>query len=357
MIRFARSSARDVEVLVGVLAREVGAGAERRAGAGDHARPARRRGRGVLQRRASVVGHVRAQRVEDLRAVEDHAAATPCIRGRPRGQPTERPRRARISASAACGRLGRHAGAQLGEQAGVAKPCETASSAVARTQWSVAMPHTSTSVTSCCAQPVGERCAGRRRALEARVRRGVLALEEDRVEGLRVEVGVEAPRRRCRPCSAPATSRRSRAPATSGRPGRRGGPWWRPRGRSRAPRARGRQRWSSSRDVVGHLGAPGHRQRPALAEVVLHVDDDQRALHAPRLVAAPVGARPASGGLMQPRQGFLASTHQLRGIEPRREPGASGGREAGRTELVVPGADSRGIVPAGRCWRPRPGAR
>jgi hypothetical protein len=32
-------------------------------------------------------------------------------------------------------------------------------------------------------------------------------------------------------------------------------------------------------DVVRHLRAPRDRQRTALAEVVLHVDDDQRALH------------------------------------------------------------------------------
>ena len=33
-------------------------------------------------------------------------------------------------------------------------------------------------------------------------------------------------------------------------------------------------------DVTGHPGAPGDRQRPSLAEVVLHVHDDQRARQA-----------------------------------------------------------------------------
>ncbi len=61
------------------------------------------------------------------------------------------------------------------------------------------------------AQPVGERRAVGRAPLEAGVRRGVLALEEHRVERLRVEVGVEAPPRRCRPRSAPARTGRSPA--------------------------------------------------------------------------------------------------------------------------------------------------
>ena len=72
----------------------------------------------------------------------------------------------------------------------VSNPSLAASRAVARTQWSVAMPQMSTRVTSWAPQPVGQRMpvVG---ALEAGVRRLVLALEEDRVEGLRVEVGVE----------------------------------------------------------------------------------------------------------------------------------------------------------------------
>ena len=37
-------------------------------------------------------------------------------------------------------------------------------------------------------------------------------------------------------------------------------------------------------DVRGDLGAALDRERASLAEVVLHVDDDQRSLHAPTIV-------------------------------------------------------------------------
>ena len=71
------------------------------------------------------------------------------------------------------------------------------------------------------------------------------------------------------------------------RPGRCGGPWWPRRARSRAPSGPWPTQWCRiSAMSCGDLGAAGDRQRPALAEVVLHVDDDQRALHGSRALAA-----------------------------------------------------------------------
>ena len=70
-------------------------------------------------------------------------------------------------------------------------PRETASSAVARTQWSVAMPHDvdAPRPRARAARRRGRRARRRRpSALEAGVRRRVLALEEDGVDALRVEV-------------------------------------------------------------------------------------------------------------------------------------------------------------------------
>ena len=119
------------------------------------------------------------------------------------------------------------------------------------------------------AQPVGEDRAVVGRALETRVGRGVLALGEDRVERLRGRGSGGTPRPRCRPGSAPARSRRSRARRRSGRRGRRGGPGGHDVvvGRSAAPLQRRRCR--------RRPGRRRRRQRAALAEVVLHVDDDQ----------------------------------------------------------------------------------
>ena len=141
------------------------------------------------------------------------------------------------------------------------------------------------------AQPVGQRGAVRRTPLEAGVRRRVLALEEDRVEGLRVEVGVER-----LPVGADLAVHRPRVDevglADQCAPG---SMWWslvattsvvRP-----ARRASWRVQWcSSSAMSLRDLRAAGHRQRAALAEVVLDVDDDQCALHA----REPSGERPHS---------------------------------------------------------------
>ena len=70
----------------------------------------------------------------------------------------------------------------------VSKPSRAASRAVARTQWSVAMPTTSTSVTS-RARSQAARPDAAAVALEARVRRGVLALGEHRLDPVGHQVG------------------------------------------------------------------------------------------------------------------------------------------------------------------------
>ena len=142
----------------------------------------------------------------------------------------------------------------------VSKPSLRASSAVARTQWSVASPQMSTCSTSLGAEPVRRVLAVDGTTLEAGVRRLVVALEEDRVEGLGVEVRVERLAVGARPGSAPARCRRSRAPAPSGGRGRCGGPWWPPRRRTPAP---GRRRASSGGAARRCRWRPGRPRSPA----------------------------------------------------------------------------------------------
>ncbi len=172
----------------------------------------------------------------------------------------------------------------------VSNPSVAASRAVARTQWSVAIPQMSTWVTSWARSQSASgwpSCA----ALEAGVRRLVLALEEDRVEGLRVEVGVEG----LALGPDPAVHRpgvhevRLPGPVVAGVDvvvlggddvvvRRRVGP-------ARASLVQ------QPADVRGYLGAAGDGQGPALAEVVLDVDDDQRGLHVFNLARAVREAR------------------------------------------------------------------
>ena len=158
----------------------------------------------------------------------------------------------------------------------VSKPSRRASSAVARTQWSVAIPTTSTRGDAALREPVRE---GRALAvvavtLEPAVGSRVLALAEDgldRVQGPE-RFGWKRPNLPSRPRSGPATSRRSPDPPRSGRPGRCASRPWRRCGHRR-PRARSRaSRWPAPQR------AAVDGERPALAEVVLDVDDDERAL-------------------------------------------------------------------------------
>ena len=129
------------------------------------------------------------------------------------------------------------------------------------------------------AQPVGQADVARGRALEAGVRRGVLALEEDRVERLRVEVRVE----RLAVGADLAVHRPGVLEVGVVRPVRAGvdvvvlgGDDVRVVGRLRVLDHPVVQHLG---DVGGDPGAAGDRQRAALAEVVLHVDHDQRPLH------------------------------------------------------------------------------
>ena len=120
-------------------------------------------------------------------------------------------------------------------------------------------------------------------ALEPGVGGGVLALVEHRLDprecpgrggGRRPSVSAHAVRR-------PGVDVVGRG-RRSGRRGRRGGRGWRRRGRRLAG-------GSVRDDRRGHGRAAGDRQRAALAEVVLDVDDDQRAWHASTLVARQHG--------------------------------------------------------------------
>ena len=154
------------------------------------------------------------------------------------------------------------------------KPSRAASSAVARTQWSVAMPTTSTSVTSRARSQSASVDAVLVGALEAAVRRRVRALVEDRVDRAggdrRGEVRVEADALRAGDAVRAARSARSRGCRRSGRPGRCGGRGWRRRGGSRRRRLP-----DQLGDGGGDIGTARHREAAALAEVVLHVYDDQ----------------------------------------------------------------------------------
>ena len=114
-------------------------------------------------------------------------------------------------------------------------------------------------------------------ALEAGVRRLVLALEEDRVEGLRVEVGVE----RLAVGPDPAVHRPGVDEVRLPRPVVAGVDVVVLGGDDVVVRrrvgVRARPVVQQPADVRGDLGTAGDGQRPALAEVVLDVDDDQRA--------------------------------------------------------------------------------
>ena len=117
----------------------------------------------------------------------------------------------------------------------VAKPACAASSAVARTQWSVAMPRDVDGGHPACGEPRAQRRSARLGALEPGVRRRVVALVEDRLDARDVQVGVERGARGARPAV-----RRPRVDVVRGvgevrRRGRRGGRGWRRRGRSRPP--------------------------------------------------------------------------------------------------------------------------
>src|SRR5680860_172331 len=132
-------------------------------------------------------------------------------------------------------------------------------------------------------EPVGESGAVRRTPFEPGERRGVLALEKDRVEGLGVEVGME---RRAvgvdhavdRPTvhEVGVGSRRremvSRINVVV------------PRGHRdcvvRGLRILSRPVMEQFGDLVRRPRPSGHRQAAAFAEVVLYVDNDQRTFHA-----------------------------------------------------------------------------
>ena len=129
------------------------------------------------------------------------------------------------------------------------------------------------------AQPVGQRGAVVILALEAGVRRLVLALEEDRVERLRVEVWVER-----LAVGADLAVHRPRVdvvrflgPVRAGVdvvvPGRHHQVVRRGLGILPGPVVQ------QHRDVAGHSGATVDGQRAALTEVVLHVHHDQCLLH------------------------------------------------------------------------------
>ncbi len=137
------------------------------------------------------------------------------------------------------------------------------------------------------AQPVGQARAVRGGALEAGVGRGVLTLEEDRVERLRVEVGVEG--LTVRPDHAVRRPRVREVGVLAEVVARvdvvvTGGDRDVVGGRPRVPPGPVVQQVA---DAEGHLGAPLDRQAAALAEVVLDVDHDQCALHPATLVPRP----------------------------------------------------------------------
>ena len=187
--------------------------------------------------------------------------------GRRAGRPRRRPRQttglpvsstpAARSSSSARSVVAAATPAVRSSRTWVRKPSRTASSAVARTQWSVAMPTTSTSVTPRVPQPVGQPDAVLVDALEAAVRRRVRPLVEDRVDRAggdrRGEVRVEARPPPCRRRSAPARSARSPGGRRSGRPGRRGGRGW--------PRHGGSRPWACA-DQVGDGGGDVGAARP-----------------------------------------------------------------------------------------------
>ena len=139
-------------------------------------------------------------------------------------------RRRHLGERRASRRLRRHARAQAQQHAWWGSPRGAASSAVARTQWSVAIPTTSTASTPRAAQPAAQVHPARLGALEPRVRRGVGALVEHRLDRRDVEVRVERRARGAARGSAPARCRRSPGASRKWRPGRRGGRGWRRRG-------------------------------------------------------------------------------------------------------------------------------
>src|SRR4029077_8661062 len=139
--------------------------------------------------------------------------------------------------------------------------------------------------------PPGPDHAPRRTSLEAGVCRRVLALEEDRVEGLRVEVRVE----RLAIGAAPAVHRPGVGEVGQVGPvpagvdvvvlGRHHDVIR--RGLVVAPGPVVQQ----LPDVTCHAGAAGDGERPTFTEVVLDVDDDQCTRHAPQASAVPAHGR------------------------------------------------------------------
>ena len=180
-------------------------------------------------------------------------------------------RRAAASSAASVDRLG-HAGGQVQQHPGARTRCRRR-----RARWP--------------ARSGRWRCRRRRRrprprsrsqsasgtpsrgALEAGVGRGVLALVEDRLQRLAVQgrvqldaVGADDAVRRAR-CRRSPGARRSDAPGST---------WWSRVATTCVVPPAGRDVRGDRR---GDGGAPGDGQAAALAEVVLHVDDDQCAGH------------------------------------------------------------------------------
>ena len=238
-------------------------------------------------------------------------------------------------------------------------PAARASRAVARTQWSVAMPQTSSAVTPRSASQAGQRHAVHG-ALERGVRRRVLALAHDAGEQLLGQRRLQRGCPRCPPRSAAARWSRSRGRPRSGRRGRRASRCWPRPGRSRPARRRpgGRPR-----------GRPRTGERAALAEVLLDVDDQQRPHASSRAAvqAAGAGVEPAGvvrqggerGGAGRARAGHVVVRRQRR-LQGRRPPGGPAGAASAPRRRLRPRPEGCARPTCGRptstcrrcSWRP-----